>query len=111
MEFESTLVFAADHPAFAGHFPGAPIVPGVLLLDAALHALACESGRAVTQIASAKFLHPVGPGEVLTLSGQAGDAGRGHFDILQGAQPVAVGQLLTAGAPPASDAAAPAGGA
>lgn len=53
------LRFPATHPAFAGHFPGAPTVPGALLLAAALDALGLA--RAGLEIASAKFLHPVGP--------------------------------------------------
>lgn len=53
------LRFPATHPAFAGHFPGAPVVPGALLLAAALEALALA--RADLEIASAKFLHPVPP--------------------------------------------------
>jgi acyl-coenzyme A synthetase/AMP-(fatty) acid ligase len=53
------LHFAASHPAFAGHFPGAPMVPGALLLAEALAALGLED--AGLEIASAKFLHPVGP--------------------------------------------------
>jgi len=58
------LAIAADHPAFAGHFPSRPIVPGVVLLDASLRAIV--AGRAVAppiRIASAKFLSMVGPGE------------------------------------------------
>ena len=93
MEHESTLVFAAGHPAFAGHFPGAPIVPGVLLLDEALHA-AQQSGRVVTGIASAKFLRPVAPGEALVLAAGDGAAGRAHFEIRAGTQAAASGQLL-----------------
>jgi 3-hydroxyacyl-[acyl-carrier-protein] dehydratase len=93
MEHESALVFEAGHPAFAGHFPGAPIVPGVLLLDAALHA-AQQSGLAVTGIASAKFLHPVAPDEALGLSLKEGGTGRASFEIRAGTQPAASGQLL-----------------
>ncbi|HEX5091399.1 MAG TPA: 3-hydroxyacyl-ACP dehydratase [Burkholderiales bacterium] len=55
------LSFPASHPAFPGHFPGAPMVPGALLLAAALQALG--AGGPGTRIASAKFLHPVAPGE------------------------------------------------
>jgi 3-hydroxyacyl-[acyl-carrier-protein] dehydratase len=94
MECDSALVFAADHPAFAGHFPGVPIVPGVLLLDAALHALAAQSGQPVAEIASAKFLHPVAPGAVLSVSTEATGAGRVRFDIAEGARRVAAGQLI-----------------
>ena len=97
MDSKSTLVFAADHPAFAGHFPGAPIVPGVLLLDAAMHALAVQSGQTVTDIASAKFLQPVMPGEVLSLECRLSDTGRAGFDISNAAQRVATGQLTLAG--------------
>lgn len=94
MEIESTLAFSADHPAFAGHFPGAPIVPGVLLLDAALHA--CEAaGTPVTGIAAAKFLQPVTPGQSLSLSCRTGTAGRVSADIARGGVIVTTAQLLT----------------
>ncbi len=56
---EARLRFPATHPAFAGHFPGAPTVPGALLLAAALEALGLS--RAGLEIASAKFLQPVPP--------------------------------------------------
>ncbi len=96
MQHESALVFPADHPAFAGHFPGTPIVPGVLLLDAALHALQAATGRDAAEVASAKFLLPIGPGQALTLACEAGDdaGGRARFSIAAGAQQAASGQLV-----------------
>ena len=47
----------ADHPAFAGHFPGRPIVPGVVLLDRAIlfaEAMLGASGLN-WQVGNAKF--------------------------------------------------------
>ncbi len=53
-----------DHPSLPGHFPGRPIVPGVVLLDAAFALiLAQHPGRSVTGVPSVKFTHPVRPGE------------------------------------------------
>ena len=92
MKPESRLCFPPDHPAFAGHFPGFPVVPGVLLLDAMLHLQEQESGRAVAAIASAKFLRPVAPGQTVTLACEGG-ADRRRFEIREGADLVASGQL------------------
>jgi len=106
MRSETTLHFAPDHPAFAGHFPGRPIVPGVLLLDAAVHAaqqaLRAGSGDAAApacEIGSAKFLHPVGPGETLTISLDTTATGAMRFEISSGSRKVATGTLVLSPAP------------
>ena len=104
MRGETTLTIAADHPAFPGHFPGRPIVPGVVLLDAALHAVEqasqtldekTASGPAVRcQVASAKFLSPVQPGETLTISYTRTDKGPTRFEIACSGRPVASGTFV-----------------
>ena len=54
----------AAHPALPGHFPGAPIVPGVVVLERVLEAAERALGpqvrlRGVPQV---KFLSPLQPG-------------------------------------------------
>jgi 3-hydroxyacyl-[acyl-carrier-protein] dehydratase len=63
------LSIPADHPAYAGHFPGRPVLPGVVLLDATLRALerAGYGPAGGWEINSAKFQSAVQPGEQLTL--------------------------------------------
>lgn len=86
------LAVAADHPAYAGHFPGQPILPGVVLLDEALFALAALQGVAATgQIKSAKFLSPVRPGESLRLDYSATAAGVFRFELKAAERVVASG--------------------
>ncbi len=77
------LPIPADHPAYAGHFPGQPILPGVVLLDAALRILATGQNIQVAtgQLKSAKFLSPVQPGEALTLHYAESPAGGFRFEI------------------------------
>jgi 3-hydroxyacyl-[acyl-carrier-protein] dehydratase len=94
MTVDTVLLFDADHPAFAGHFPGAPIVPGVLLLDAAIHALEAANGAVVHGVASAKFLLPVGPDQALAVVGASPTEGRAALEIQRGVERVAVAQLL-----------------
>lgn len=67
-EAQVAISVPADHPAFPGHFPGRPVVPGVVLLD-----LAAEAARRafrlgpLRRIARAKFVAPVGPGQAVAL--------------------------------------------
>jgi 3-hydroxymyristoyl/3-hydroxydecanoyl-(acyl carrier protein) dehydratase len=52
-----------QHPSLAGHFPGRPIVPGVVLLDLVLEAIQSQSTHALRlgSIVSTKFLQAVAP--------------------------------------------------
>lgn len=61
------LPFAVDHPVFPGHFPGHPIVPGVLLLDWAQAAIEAQLGRPVQALTEAKFHSPATPADRLEL--------------------------------------------
>jgi len=58
------LHFASDHPTASGHFPSNPIIPGALLLDEVVKAVArkADSDGTVT-IRAAKFFQPVRPGD------------------------------------------------
>jgi 3-hydroxyacyl-[acyl-carrier-protein] dehydratase len=61
------LSIPPTHPTAALHFPGLPIVPGALLLDAAAALIA---GSAPVRFRAVKFIAPVRHGEVVTLSWQ-----------------------------------------
>ena len=85
------LPIAADHPAFAGHFPGQPIVPGVVLLDEAVRALAAHAACEPTAIdlGVAKFLRPVKPGEAVWLMVKPGAGERQSLEWRVAGDPAA----------------------
>lgn len=82
-----------DHPAFAGHFPGRPILPGVLLLDHAVWLAQTQLGhtQGAGQIAQVKFLSPGGPGEELRFVFSRSARGALAFAVHSGAREVATG--------------------
>jgi 3-hydroxyacyl-[acyl-carrier-protein] dehydratase len=75
------ISFASDHPTAAGHFPSNPIIPGAVLLDEVIGAIAgkAESDEPV-MIRAAKFFRPVRPGEVMRLQWQALASGAFKFE-------------------------------
>lgn len=82
----ATVQIPASHPAFAGHFPGRPIAPGVLLLAQVVEAVRAH-GTALDplQVGAVKFVATVGPGAELRIEWDAVDAAstRLRFDIAQ----------------------------
>ncbi|NOT88133.1 MAG: hypothetical protein HOP03_08115 [Lysobacter sp.] len=52
----------ADHPCLPGHFPGQPIVPGVVVLDRVLAAIEARYGAlGALRMPQVKFLQPLLP--------------------------------------------------
>ena len=93
--FQFTI--AVDHPALPGHFPGRPLVPGVLLLEHVLAGVVAGSNRQVAMLRQVKFSATLLPGETARVSFEARDA-RVTFsvDVLRGDASVtlASGSLL-----------------
>ncbi len=102
-----SLSIPTDHAAFAGHFPGNPIVPGVLLLDEALRsiAVACGVTMAECAIVIAKFASPARPGEDLRLNFAPAGTDRVNFTIRALDRVVAMGTFRVPGITLSADAA------
>jgi 3-hydroxyacyl-[acyl-carrier-protein] dehydratase len=56
-----------DHPCFPGHFPGQPILPGVLLLERVMALAQASLGQPLDEctLYNVKFLAAVVPGDSL----------------------------------------------
>jgi acyl-CoA synthetase (AMP-forming)/AMP-acid ligase II len=97
----TALRISEDHAAFAGHFPGFPILPGAALLDVVLHEI--ERSRSIDlaqwSVASAKFLATVRPGDDLTLEHSASGDAAIRFVIRTASRAVASGVLTAICAP------------
>lgn len=92
------FTIAADHPCLAGHFPGRPLVPGVVLLEQVLHAIERQSGLdvAALRLPQVKFLAPLLPGQMASVE-LDGQVPRWKFRVLRGDEVLARGELVLVG--------------
>jgi len=81
MNFETCRTIPANHPSLDGHFPGLPIVPGVVILDEVAAALAeWQKGCQLLGIRAVKFVQPLKPARPFTIC-LALDPGSGTVDF------------------------------
>ncbi len=102
----SALTVGADHPAFDGHFPGRPILPGVALLAEVLEAAFAEPALArslgpAPRLLAAKFFVPVAPGASLAIVWRA-TAKSLDWNVNDGTHDVASGKFARNDASPAA---------
>ena len=65
---EVSITTPLTHPCYEGHFPGSPVVPGVILLDLIVSELARGAPRVISSV---KFHRAVKPGEAFVLRFQS----------------------------------------
>lgn len=92
------FTISSDHPCLPGHFPGRPLVPGVVVLEQVLQAIAQQTGVPVTtlRLPQVKFMAPLLPGQtaIIELEGAAPHYWR--FKVLRDGQLLVRGELVTA---------------
>jgi 3-hydroxyacyl-[acyl-carrier-protein] dehydratase len=104
MSDETTVMIAKDHPSLKGHFPGNPVVPGVVILGAVVDVLRKGMGPDVQVVGAStlKFLSPLRPNETMVISLDTDCSGEVAFTCSSAGRAIASGRLVyrtgTAGA-------------
>lgn len=90
-----------DHPCLPGHFPGRPLVPGVVILEHVLAAIEATHGALpALRLPQVKFMQPLLPGEVADIALEPVDgAPRWRFRVRRGDTLLASGEIAAAATP------------
>lgn len=93
-----TFSISQQHPSLAGHFPGHPVVPGVVLLDQLLVGVrhACPE-LAISGFKQVKFISPVLPNDQVHVQLKHAVAGSVTFDAYHADERVFTGSLSIGG--------------
>jgi 3-hydroxymyristoyl/3-hydroxydecanoyl-(acyl carrier protein) dehydratase len=90
----ASFTIPVDHPALPGHFPGNPLVPGVLLLAQVLHVLeaAGEMPARLRNLKHVKFIEPLLPGQNAVVTCSHSDTAL-SFSVTRGDRTIAKGSF------------------
>ena len=92
---EFTVTIGEDHPSLPGHFPGNPVVPGVVILNEVVHAIRKTEKTSITllEAQSVKFHSPLRPNHPLTITLAPREKQERIFSCKVGSTLVASGQI------------------
>ena len=86
-----------DHPSLPGHFPGRPVVPGVIILERVLEAIEATQGAlGPLRMPQVKFTQPLLPGEIADIA-ITGTVPRWRFRVSRGETVIASGEVALKG--------------
>jgi len=90
------FVVPSDHPSLPGHFPGRPVVPGVVVLDRVIAAIEARHGPVgALRLPQVKFVQPLLPGEAAEIALE-GEAPRWRFRVTRQGDAIASGEVVLA---------------
>ena len=89
-----------DHPCLPGHFPGRPLVPGVVVLEQVLRAAEAAAGGPLgaLRLPQVKFMAPLLPGQEARIELDGG-APHWKFRVWRGDELLARGARVAGGGP------------
>jgi 3-hydroxymyristoyl/3-hydroxydecanoyl-(acyl carrier protein) dehydratase len=94
-QISETYLIPSTHPCLAGHFPDAPIVPGVVLLDYARDLLQIwQPQTRIKTLTQAKFLQPLSPQQRFTITLTQVSAQKIKFECLSEAHKLICGTFI-----------------
>ena len=95
MRHEARRSISPNHPALAGHFPGNPVVPGVVILSEIVRATEAwlHWARDPVSVTSVKFMRLLRPNEPFTLLLERLSESRVSFAVLREQDRIAAGTL------------------
>ena len=85
-----------DHPSLAGHFPGNPVVPGVVILSEVMKVIRQFSQSAIEllELPSIKFVSPLHPDEPFTIQLEPYAKGERGFTCRVQTRIIAIGRVV-----------------
>ena len=94
-----SFVIDPSHPSLPGHFPGAPVVPGVLVLERVFAAIEAVHGPlGATRLPQVKFLQPLLPGQQARVEVRMRGPSSWRFQIFRDDSLLATGDITVPGA-------------
>ena len=96
MTTEVTVNISREHPSLPGHFPGHPVVPGVVMLGEVIDVIrqVTRGPLEILEFPLIKFVSPLSPGEPLIIRLASNMHGERTFTCFAGGRTIATGRVV-----------------